>query len=84
MMTKVEEVARAIFHTDYPDAGEVEETHWEEKRLWYLDAARAAIEAMRVPTKAMWYEGGILRLSDADHQRIYQAMIDAALKEEQP
>lgn len=78
-MTKVEQVARALCaHDDYdPDgpgvAGSTAEFMWQH----YRGFARAAIEAMRVPTLAM---RKVCRFEVAEVD--YPAMIDAALSEE--
>ncbi|HEY1035029.1 MAG TPA: hypothetical protein VGE09_08610 [Pseudoxanthomonas sp.] len=89
-MTKLEEVARAI-------AGEIDCVDWTapDNTLSHparlnaiaLEAARAAIEAMREPTEAM-YEAAILThvrenkgIEHSPHLS-WQAMIDAILKEE--
>jgi hypothetical protein len=70
----IERVARAIADANMEDYGELKELH---------DAlARAAIEAMRVPADAMLDAACELYLaSDHDYRIIYQAMIDAALRE---
>ena len=78
-MTKVEEVAKALFQAEYgpdqePGEGEMELMH----RL-----ARAAIAAMREPTEEMIYH------KDNENLRrsiigIYTAMIDGALSSSVP
>lgn len=87
-MTKVEEVARAIV--------KVEGWHPDDWRHFEVQA-RAAIEALRVPTKAMAEAGAKLMgagawedMHDADRNDFrkdasdqWSAMIDAALTEEQ-
>ena len=50
---------------------------------YYQRMARAAIEAMREPTEAMLDAGVNFRERNARTEQIWQAMIDAALKEKQ-
>ena len=75
MMTDsmIERVARALLVADRsaitPD--------------YYQRMARAAIEAMREPTEAMLDAGVNFRERNARTEQIWQAMIDAALKEKQ-
>ena len=71
-MTMVERVALAIQKAELGN-------NWN-------DMARAAIEAMRKPTGGMWIAGDLLVLPSAgdwatDTMVVWQAMIDAALKE---
>lgn len=87
MVTKLEEVARAICRK----AGHVNDKHWRH----YVDAARSAIEAMREPSAAMvaateevvvGYDDfaccdGTLYMHHDDAKSAWQAMIDAALNE---
>lgn len=88
-MTPLERVARAIceaFGSD-PDArsfafDEREAAHWE---LWIAEA-RAAIDAMKSPSKVQIKAGANVRaciVSNAEEiaAMIYADMIDAALKE---
>ena len=71
--TMIEQVARALLVADRsaitPD--------------YYQRMARAAIEAMREPTEAMLDAGVNFRERNARTEQIWQAMIDAALKEKQ-
>ena len=71
--TTIERVARALLVADRsaitPD--------------YYQRMARAAIEAMREPTEAMLDAGVNFRERNARTEQIWQAMIDAALKEKQ-
>lgn len=78
MSTKIEDVARLLWHRFAPDYSLdfEEETHKAE----YLDAARAVIEAMREPTDAMMaVQDTVVYLRD-----MWPAMIDAALSEKEP
>ena len=98
-MTKIEEVARAI-RVASPSAGRGD-SHLRSQMLTEavcLDLARAAIEAMREPTKQMLsgvrpQEYTIEHYHGSGHHRsfptlgsgpvqVWQAMIDAALSEE--
>jgi len=97
-MTPLERAARAAFAADYPqhvDADlEIDEAGmvmYEKRHLWYLDAARAILQAIREPSEAMvkagnrsrpynlagWCEGTIHPVV----QRAWPAMIDALLEE---
>jgi len=85
-MSKVEEVARAIEFADeeflaaYPHADKLAARA---SPGWSKALARAAIEAMRAPTAAMASdvsEGFAVRVPGTI-ERVYGAMIDAALKE---
>ncbi len=75
----VERVARAMFvvESDDPDDPGV----WEYAAENYRALARAAIEAMREPTEAMIDAGAIYADCNGAHGA-WQAMIDAALKED--
>jgi hypothetical protein len=94
----VEHVARALAHEAaerfyFADPGmfnlkfpgglrEYCDANWEK----YADDARAAIEAMREPTRLMVCDGGdfvVERQIDEDIRNCWRAMIDAALKETQ-
>jgi hypothetical protein len=88
-MTKVEEVARAIYAARSGEQREVEREFIMEN---YAPLARAAIEAMRMMTPAMdreGYDAGIRNACDTscaamtDYRvtKIWTAMIDAALSE---
>lgn len=80
----LERVAKAIWNDSYP------EDEWNEiDRRDYLGHARAAIEAMREPTKwmtraAVRYgdSAGYEHISEWDAKIVWEAMIDAALAEE--
>ena len=82
-MTKIEEVARAIYYAENTS----ERPEWEreppsvQKHLRYI--ARAAIEAMREPTVPMLDAGheGLVRGPRYEVIDCYQAMIDAILSE---
>lgn len=73
----VEQVARALarnFNSYHFDRGE-SDVGWEE----HTNAARAAITAMREPTRDMCARGSWQR---ANERLMWQEMIDAALEEE--
>ena len=73
-MTMIEQVARAICKTHgafVPDALTNGVAAWK----YYVPEARAAIAAMREPTDEIKREAG------QGQQEVYQAIIDAALKE---
>ncbi len=79
-MTMVERVAR-VFH---PNAWDGDAPHL---RAWSLGIARQAIAAMRKPTNPMVTHGRSERDVGSDDSELnviqtWQAMIDAALKEE--
>jgi hypothetical protein len=84
MSEMIEAVARAIgrvhqYGGSYiaPDGSQHDEVPWK----LYIEHARAAIEAMRVPTVAMSKAGqGDISGWDADADVIWHAMIDEALK----
>lgn len=87
-MTKIEEVARAIAGDDARDGG-FDGLSDAAKRRWF-GVARAAIEAMRVPT-IQEQKAGLEALAKAGvgapihawaAADCYRAMIDAALNEE--
>lgn len=95
-MGKVEEVARALYAaTPFKTAGSYDSQSEVYKRMCRV-LARAAIEAMRVPTRSMVKAGHIptwqIPLGNgtfatglglgADQSRIFNAMIDAALSED--
>lgn len=94
-MTKVEEVARAIWDMQREDdePGHRDgawERAWPDTKKFYLDAARAAIKAMREPTSAMrtmmGHEFDACRMDFgrmcADGQHVWRAGVDAALSED--
>lgn len=69
-MSKVEEVARAICAENCEDYEILPGIH--------KSVARAAIQAMRVPTFEM---KNATYMRDWEAEEVYQSMIDAALKE---
>lgn len=87
-LSMVERAARAIIKTRFYDPEphfyhgienfytEMEDEHIAEAR----DEARAAIEAMRTPTELMKFATGD---GPNTSERVYTAMIDAALEEQQ-
>jgi len=79
MTTMVERVARAICWSN----GETFDDIKQPKHDYYVLLARAAIEAMRYIDEQM-AEAGFAHehVLDNGYQQIYEAMIDAALKEE--
>lgn len=92
MSEMVERVARAIYERD--EAGAGTPVPWDDAGPLTVahayNVARAAIEAMRIPTKEM-VDAGMSEISDVtvsdpkasawDAMRFYRAMIDAALSE---
>lgn len=88
-MSKVEEVARAIFEEDgtgYPALSvPFEEQSWKVRER-YSDLARAAIEAMREPTPGMIEAMNRTRMAIQGGYEVdaspWEAAIDAALSEE--
>lgn len=93
LMTKIEEVARALCKADgkNPDAdckistcgGEVAMKEWQ---YHYPFMAQRAIEALRVPSDAMIAAGQQVAVDSAaydaaDEVEVFNAMIDAALAE---
>lgn len=90
MKTMVERVAKALFEVDYPEAGEVEEGDWAGKEA-YNARAHAAIEAMREPSSRMIgaatgvpIQSNVVSetyVLDDEASAIWQAMINAALEE---
>lgn len=100
-MTPLERAARAIFRADYPDHVDanfdIDESGmvmWEKRRLWYRDAARAVLTAIREPSEGMVGEGAYQipcgqgvdegPPNARDAKDCWQAMIDAALSETPP
>ncbi len=89
-MTPLERIARALFRADYPeyvdDNLEIEELGmipYERRHLYYVEAARAVLQAIREPSEAMNNAG----MTEADKdsfgvavQPIWRAMVDAALE----
>lgn len=82
MIDMVERVARAIARAsnDDPD-GLTGSLLNEDERYWqhYVKQARAAIEAMREPTKDMRSAAAYYLGQTIDISELYSAMIDAAL-----
>lgn len=78
MSEMVENVARAIFEAEY-SGGEGDEYRWERSVDAYHAMARAAIEAMREPTPAVFY--AVRRECGADARSAWYAGIDAALSQ---
>lgn len=80
-MTMIERVARAIY----------EESDWSREQPWgnlpnahrvpYLADAKAAIEAMRDPTRDMYKSANDALVPALDASACWDAMIDAALRE---
>lgn len=90
VMSMIERVALAIFKVDYPDDENIDGLFWERKGSFYIEQARAAIEAMREPTDAMVLAGSVYYQDSwrKDHARedtstvyIWSDMITAALAE---
>lgn len=77
MSEMVERVAQAI-------AGALKQAYWEREEPTdddHLAAARAAIEAMREPTEAMWAKGTGARLDESPStHKVWREMIDEALR----
>lgn len=79
----IERVARAIASADPDQAGQVDGSEmgdyfWEKYRDHYMTIARAAIEAMREPTRAM-HEAGLKTTGMPSNT--FRDMIGAALGE---
>ena len=77
----VERIARALSEIDRIEADEAPDFadwHWEEN----VERAKAAIEAMREPTKSMKQVGINYITSNLRHEEVYPHMIDAALRED--
>lgn len=81
----IDRVAKAIYEVDGGKG-------WHLHSKFYLDSARAAIEAMREPTEAMKFSGGMwceALMFEEDGEgiifddigKVYEVMIDAALAE---
>lgn len=81
MSEMIERVARALWADRYPD----DEWTAEDERD-YLGHARAAIEAMREPTKDMQRAGMLAMGADCDCDQVdcWHEMIDAAAAPPQP
>lgn len=90
-MTLLERAARAAFAADYPqhvDANlEIDEAGmvlYEKRHLWYLDAARDVLRAIREPSGE--YVNQVAEQADdviawGDYGEFWQAMIDAIISE---
>lgn len=85
-MTKLEEVARAIYLAN-PDVGD-DVIPWEkapQDHDWCFSAARAAVEALRTVNEAMRAEGQHVMMTTPDSKLtclpVLNAMIDAILSE---
>lgn len=75
-MTKLEEIAAAMSSgAEY--AWDLTPTN----RDYWLGMARAAVEAMRVPTEEMQAAAELLSMENSTDSKIYTAMIDAILNE---
>lgn len=98
MSEMIERVARALWSKakDEPTRRSVGFSFENDPlRLWWIDQARAAIEAMREPTKMMlnstadvvvYYDDfalndGTCYMSEDSAEQAFKSMIDAALKE---
>jgi spore cortex formation protein SpoVR/YcgB (stage V sporulation) len=79
----IERVARVLTRKVGARVFGAEHADWYENNYWlrYLDDARAVIEVLRDPTDAMLKDGHEARTSTGDGEKIWQAMIDAALAE---
>lgn len=90
-MTPLERAARAIFAADYPqhvDADlEIDEAGmvlYARRHLWYLDAARDVLRAIREPSEAMLEAGWTSDLPHTPSVKVdvvWQAMIDTIFAE---
>lgn len=89
-MTKVEQVARALVQADEQNGGPPWDMHAGDKHVMEMrmGRARAAIEAMREPNRALVMLGldvcddaGCEDISGRILARAFTAMLDAALKE---
>lgn len=87
-MSKVEEVARAIYETEPYQISMQSEMPWadvhESQKEGFRVKARAAIAAMREPSEAMLFAYGTTSMGpddDALAKSVWHPMIDAALKE---
>lgn len=83
MSEMIERVARAIGAADPEQCGQINDSEmgdyfWEKYRHLYMPMARAAIEAMREPTRTM-HEAGLKTTGMPSNT--FRDMIDAALKE---
>lgn len=79
----LEKVARAIHRADY-NSDDASDFGWDADKELRMDQARAAIEAMREPDEAMdlaaVHAESFRSLGLLKTRRIWQAMIDEALK----
>lgn len=82
MSEMVEQVARALCKARFLNGWIEDDDGWdscpERLKLEYLACARAAIDAMRVPTKKM-ISVGLEYIEEGDPCDAWQAMIDTAL-----
>lgn len=83
MSEMIERVAREIAKADATVNGQFDDTEmgdifWDEWKHLYIPMPRAAIEAMREPTRAM-HEAGLTTAGMPSNT--FRDMIDAALKE---
>jgi hypothetical protein len=90
-MTKLEEVAAALSHNLQMRNYGCILTPWRDPAMSeghiadILSDARAAIEAIRDPTEAMWQAGRFADEYPGDsYTKVFDAMLDAILNEEQP
>ena len=79
----IERVAAAMWERTHDGRWDDWGDGQDESRIIHRDDARAAIAAMREPTPAMLHAGVDFRERSARTERIWQAMIDAALNETQ-
>ncbi len=78
MSEMISKVARAIWQQER--AARVHDEPF--KLSWYEDTARAAIQAMRDPTEAMFDATGEPGVPDRVYREYWEAMIDQALQDE--
>ncbi len=81
-MTKLEEVAKALYDQNYLNSEDSHYPSFDESRFLFLPLAKVAVEAMRVPTDAM------IKSAHEHHEgefylpfSLWQSMIDALLNE---
>jgi hypothetical protein len=82
----VEKVARAIAHDIHKDGdwGLDGATAYEGRTAEFEAMARAAIEAMREPTRDMKWAHELPHIGPDEIEEMWRAMIDAALSEPSP
>lgn len=79
-MTKIEEVARAIYDSTYRALSQEErDSDWEDMKATFMPEANAAIEAMREPNEAMLEAVLGIDHIDRDPRYYWPRMINAAL-----